>query len=95
MNEISPQIINKIAELAKLSFTDNEKIKIKKQLTEMVSYFEKLDELDTTGIVPMTHPFNVDRPLREDLPGTSLSTDEILGNAPELKMNYFVVPKMI
>jgi aspartyl-tRNA(Asn)/glutamyl-tRNA(Gln) amidotransferase subunit C len=95
MSEISPEMIKKIADLAKLSFADDEKQTITRQLTGIVSYVEKLNEIDTTGVVPLSNPFDIDKPLRADIPASSLSTDDVLENAPQSKMDYFVVPKVI
>jgi len=95
MSQISPEMIKKIANLARLSFDEKEGAKAALQLSDIVSYVEKLNKLDTTGVVPLSNPFDVDKPLRADVPGGSLSTDDVLANAPLSKLDYFVIPKVI
>jgi aspartyl-tRNA(Asn)/glutamyl-tRNA(Gln) amidotransferase subunit C len=95
MSQISPEMIKKIANLARLSFDELEGAKIAGQLSDIVSYVEKLNELDTKNVVPLGNPFDVDKPLRADIPGDSLSTGDVLANAPLSKLDYFVIPKVI
>lgn len=95
MSQISPEMIKKIANLARLSFDENEGAKIAGQLSDIVSYVEKLNRLDTKDVVPLNNPFDVDKPLRADIPADSLSTGDVLANAPLSKLDYFVIPKVI
>ena len=95
MSEISPEMIKKIASLARLSFADEDEKKIGSQLNEIVSYVEKLNELDTKDIIPLGNPFDIGKELRADVPVESLSTSDALMNAPLSKFDHFVVPKVI
>lgn len=95
MSEISQEMVKKIAGLAKISFNDEDLPKISRQLTDIVSYVEKLKELDTSEVVPLSNPFDIDKPNREDIPKDGLTVNELLANAPEAKMDYFVIPKVI
>jgi aspartyl-tRNA(Asn)/glutamyl-tRNA(Gln) amidotransferase subunit C len=95
MSEISQEMIKKIAHLARLSFAEGDLQKISRQLTDIVSYVEKLNEIDTSKVVPLGNPFEVDKSNRPDVPSPSLPVSEVLGNAPQAKMDYFVIPKVI
>jgi aspartyl-tRNA(Asn)/glutamyl-tRNA(Gln) amidotransferase subunit C len=95
MSEISQEMIKKIAHLARLSFAEEDLQKISRQLTDIVSYVEKLNEIDTSKVIPLGNPFEVDKPNRPDIASPSLPVSEVLGNAPQAKMDYFVIPKVI
>lgn len=95
MSEISHDTIEKIAHLARLSFENEDLEKISRQLTEIVSYVEKLNEIDTSNVIPLSNPFEIDKPVREDAPCPSLQVEEVLANAPQSKQDYFVIPKVI
>lgn len=95
MSEISQEMVKKIASLAKISFNDEDLPKISRQLTDIVSYVEKLNEIDTSAVTPLSNPFEIDKPIREDIPKDGLSVNDVLANAPDAKMDYFVIPKVI
>ena len=59
----------------------------------MLDYIDKLNELDTTGVEPMSHVFPVNNVFREDVVTNGDDRDNILANAPEEKDGAFVVPK--
>ena len=88
-------MIEKLAHLARLSFNDAEKEEIKKDLQEMISFVEKLNELDLDGIEPLLHMSNEINVLREDEIKGSISRSEALKNAPEHDDQFFKVPKVI
>lgn len=95
MSEFSQEMIKKVAHLARLSFSDEDLQKFSRQLSDIVSYVEKLNEIDTTNVVPLSNPFDIDKPYRDDIVAPSMSVEDILSNAPESKLNSFVVPKVI
>ncbi len=87
--------IDKIAGLAKLSFTDSEKKKLAKDLDQIIQYFDKLDELNLEQVelpLPEAHAAHT---LREDKVEQGLSQQGALRNAPKTENGYFVVPKVI
>lgn len=94
-NIISDETIEYVGILAKLELDDNEKEQAKKDIGEMLDYIDKLNELDTTGIEPMSHVFPVNNVLREDVVENGDGRDKTLANAPERKEDCFVVPKTI
>ena len=93
--EVNDALVDKLANLARLRFEPEEKSEIKKDLQKMISFVEKLNELDTTGVEPllfMTDEVNV---LREDEVRGSITREEGLLNAPLKDEEFFKVPKVI
>ncbi len=87
--------IIKIANLAKLKFSDEEIEKFTGQFNEILNYIEKLNEINTDEILPLSHPLEITNVTREDKLGTSTETKEALSNAPDKDEQYFKVPKVI
>ena len=92
-NIISDETIEYVGILAKLELSDEEKEQAKKDMGSMLDYIDKLNELDTTGVEPMSHVFPVNNVFREDVVTNGDDRDDILANAPEEKDGAFVVPK--
>jgi aspartyl-tRNA(Asn)/glutamyl-tRNA(Gln) amidotransferase subunit C len=93
--EVNIELVDKIAHLARLYFTDEEKNEIEKDLQRMISFVEKLNEIDTTGIPPLQHMSTSINVLREDEVKGSVTRDEALQNAPATDGIFFKVPKVI
>ena len=91
--------VEHIAQLAKLEFSEAEKEKLTVQLNEILTYVEKLDQLDTSSVKPLSHVVELDPAdagvLREDEIKPSLSQEEALMNAPERTEKFFKVPKVL
>ena len=94
-NIISDETIDYVGILAKLELIDEEKEKAKKDMEEMLDYIDKLNELDTSDVEPMSHVFPVNNVFREDVVTNGDGTKQTLANAPEKKDDSFVVPKTI
>ncbi len=94
-NIISDETIEYVGILAKLDLSDEEKEKAKKDMGSMLDYIDKLNELDTSGVEPMSHVFPVNNVFREDVVINGDDRDNILKNAPEEKDGSFVVPKTV
>jgi aspartyl-tRNA(Asn)/glutamyl-tRNA(Gln) amidotransferase subunit C len=93
--EVNDELVDHLSELARLEFSAAEKEGIKKDLQKMIHFVEKLRELDTSGVIPLSHMTDeVDR-LREDISAISCSREEALFNAPHTDGIFFKVPKMI
>ena len=92
-NVISDETIEYVGVLAKLELNDEEKEAAKKDMAEMLDYIETLNELDTSGVEPMSHVFPVKNVFREDVVTNGDEHEKILKNAPEEKKQAFVVPK--
>lgn len=90
--------VEKIAMLANLELTEEEKEVFTTQLAAIVAYVEKLNELDTSDVPPMAHAGadeRADYALREDIVRESLGQTAALQNAPDPCAGYFRVPKVI
>ena len=92
-NVIDDATIEYVGILAKLELSEDEKEQAKKDMRSMLDYIDKLGELDTTGIEPMSHVFPVENVFREDVVTNGDESEKTLKNAPEEKDNMFVVPK--
>ncbi len=92
-NIISDETIDYVGILAKLELSDEEKEQAKKDMGSMLDYIDKLNELDTTGIEPMSHVFSVQNVFREDIVTNGDDRENILKNAPAQKDDMFMVPK--
>ncbi len=92
-NYISDETIEYVGILAKLELSQEEKEQAKKDMEKMLDYIDTLNELDTSGIEPMSHVFPVKNVFREDVVTNGDDREEILRNAPESKNGAFVVPK--
>jgi aspartyl-tRNA(Asn)/glutamyl-tRNA(Gln) amidotransferase subunit C len=93
--EVNDALVEKLANLAKLQFNDEQKTEIKSDLQKMIAFVEKLNELDTTGVKPLLHLTDEVNVLREDEIKGSISRDEALKNAPLHDEQFFKVPKAI
>jgi aspartyl-tRNA(Asn)/glutamyl-tRNA(Gln) amidotransferase subunit C len=87
--------VEHIAHLARLRLAAEEMAKFGAQLNSILSYVEKLNELDTTGVEPTSHVLALSDVMREDKVRASLSKDEALGNAPDRNDSFYRVPKII
>jgi aspartyl-tRNA(Asn)/glutamyl-tRNA(Gln) amidotransferase subunit C len=94
-NIITDETIEYVGILAKLELSDEEKEQAKKDMANMLDYIDMLNELDTTGVEPMSHVFPVHNVFREDVVTNGDTRDEILANAPQKKDGSFMVPKTV
>lgn len=92
-NIISDETIEYVGILAKLELSAKEREEAKKDMGRMLDYIDKLGELDTEGVEPMSHIFPVQNVFREDVVTNGDTRDEILKNATKEKDGMFVVPK--
>ncbi len=92
-NVISDDTIEYVGILANLMLSDEEKEQAKKDMGSMLDYIDKLGELDTSDVEPMSHIFPVNNVFREDVVTNGDDRDNIIANAPEEKDGSFVVPK--
>ena len=87
--------VEHIAELARLKFKEDELENFTEQLNEILSYVEKLNELDTENVLPLSHPVEGDNVFREDEVKASVDRKDALRNAPDSDDEFFRVPKVI
>jgi len=93
--DVNDLLIDNLAKLSHLSFSEQEKKEIKADLQEMISFIEKLKEVDTEGVEPLLHMSTNINVLRDDVVQGSVSREEAVKNAPETDGTYFKVPKVI
>lgn len=94
-HKIDDETIEYVGILAKLELGEAEKEAAKKDMGRMLDYIDKLNELDTDGVEPMSHVFPVYNVFREDVVKNGDNRDSILKNAPERKDGAFKVPKTV
>jgi len=93
--EVNDALVEKLANLSMLHFDEAEKASIKKDLERMISFVEKLNELDTNGVEPLLHLSENINVLRDDEVKGSISREEGLRNAALHDEQFFKVPKVI
>lgn len=91
-NIINDETIEYVGILAKLELSEEEKEQAKRDMGRMLDYIDKLSELDTSGVEPMSHVFSVQNVFREDVVTNGDMREEILKNAPGEKDGMFMVP---
>ena len=84
-----------IADLARLKFSKEEIENFTKQLNQILEYMDKLNELDTANVEPLSHPVEGTNVFRDDKVEESINREEALKNAPESDEVFFKVPKVI
>lgn len=92
-NIISDETIEYVGILAKLELSDEEKEQAKSDMGRMLDYIDKLGELDTTDVEPMSHIFPVQNVFREDVVTNGDDRERLLSNAPQEKDGMFMVPR--
>ncbi len=96
--KITDQEVRRVAELAALALRDDEVARMAKDLDDILSHMDKLNELDTAGVEPMAQVLFASEEtatLREDIERPCLSNAEALANVPVSGSGYFKVPKVI
>jgi len=87
--------VRKVAKLARLELTDAEVGQFSGQLSAILDYVEKMNELDTDAIEPLAHCLPISNVFREDRAKESLGTEKALANAPQTDGEFFKVPKIL
>lgn len=94
-NIIDDETIEYVSILAKLELSEKEREQAKKDMGRMLDYIDKLGELDTEGVEPMSHVFPVQNVFREDIVTNSDTREQLMTNAPEQKDGMFMVPRIV
>ena len=87
--------ISWVAHLSRIEIDDAMSEKMAAQLTQILGYIEKLNELDTNGVEPLSHPGALKNVFRDDIPTGSIETAQALKNAPDKLNGCFRVPRVI
>jgi len=93
--KIDDNLITYLEDLSRLKLSDEEQTKAKDDLGKILDYIDKLNELDTTGVEAVSHPFTFTNNFRADEVKPSSDRDLILENAPQKKDGCFKVPKTV
>jgi len=94
-NKIDKDQVKQIAKLARLDLNDKEIAAFSAQLSEILEYVEKLNQLDTDNVEPLAHCLPVNNVFGKDEPKKSLDLEQALKNAPQRENEYFKVPKIL
>lgn len=92
---LTKEEVLKVAHLARLEFKEEEIEKFRGDLNNILSFIEKLQEVDTDGVEPMYQVNNLSNVLRKDEIKESLKKEEALKNAPQKDDGMFIVPKVV
>jgi aspartyl-tRNA(Asn)/glutamyl-tRNA(Gln) amidotransferase subunit C len=93
--EINDETVDKLAYLARLEFTAEDKAAIKTDLSRIISWIDKLNELDTSQVEPLIYMSNEINVMRPDVVNNSVSHQDALLNAPKKDSDYYRVPKVL
>ena len=94
-NIIDDETIEYVGILAKLELSGEERERAKKDMGRMLDYIDKLNELDTTGVEPLSHVFKKVNVFREDVVTNGDDHENMLKNAPEARNGSYQVPKTV
>ncbi len=93
--EVTPQLVDQLAHLSRLYFSDAEKASVQQDLQKMVAFVEQLNKVETTGVEPLLHMGGAVNVFREDEVKQTITREEALSNAPDAIDPYFSVPTVI
>ncbi len=92
---ITKQEVEHVAKLARLELSEQDKEKLTDQLSNILTYVEKMSELDTKGVEPTSHVLDINNVMRDDVLVKSLSQEKAIGNAPDKALGHYKVPRII
>lgn len=93
--KITKQEVQHVAKLGRLELSEQEQEKLADQMSGILTYVEKLNELDTKGVEPTAHVMDINNVMRDDVIVESLSQERALANAPEKAAGHYKVPRII
>ena len=93
--DINRELLDKIAHLARLEVQEKDAEKMMQELTDIITWMDKLNEVDTEGVEPLTTMSHEINAMRDDQVGQQLSVAEALKNAPQKDSDFFHVPKVL
>lgn len=93
--QITKDTVRKIAHLARLEFKEEDEAKMQQDLNNILTWMEKLQQIDTENIEPLTHMSSEINVMRDDVAGEPLSHERGLLNAPKKDSDYFRVPNVM
>jgi aspartyl-tRNA(Asn)/glutamyl-tRNA(Gln) amidotransferase subunit C len=87
--------VARIAALARIRVTEDEQARLAQELTQILTWIEQLNEVDTRAVEPMTSVAQMKLPLRDDVVTEGGARDQLLANAPQQARGFFAVPKVV
>ncbi len=93
--KITRQEVEHVAKLARLELSEHEQDMFTDQLSNILTYVEQLNELDTKGVEPTSHVLDIRNVMRDDVAEESLPQERALANAPEKAAGHYRVPLII
>jgi aspartyl-tRNA(Asn)/glutamyl-tRNA(Gln) amidotransferase subunit C len=93
--QVDEATVQRIARLARMKITADEAKALEKELSGILNWVEQLDEVDTTGVEPMTRVVPIALPMRSDEVTDGEIADQVTRNAPQTEDHFFVVPKVV
>lgn len=93
--KITKEEVLHVASLARLKFSDEDAKKLESDMAGIIDFADKLNELDTTDVVPTAHAIPMQNAFRPDEAKPSFDRREILKNAPDFDEEGFIVPKVV
>ena len=87
--------VARIARLARIRVTDDEKINLAAELSQVMDWIDELQSVDTEGVEPLTSVVGARLKTRADVVTLNVTRDEVLANAPEAVAGFFTVPKVV
>ena len=93
--DVDIKTLNRVADVSRLSLTEQECEEFLPQLKDVLSSFREIQEIDTEGIQPSVHPIVIKNFTREDIPGKPISVDDALSLTKHKKDNYFKCPRIL
>ncbi len=94
-NKIDIKMVDEIAHLARLEFSEEAKPEILNDMNRMLTFIDKLNELDTSQVEPLIYVTQEKNILRADIPETTITQKEAIKNAAKKDSDYFKAPKVI
>lgn len=88
---LTPEEVRHIALLARIGLSEEDVVKFQGQLSGILDHFQALQQLDTEGVPPTSHPLALESVMRADDEGSSLTQEEVLANAPMVEEDSFRV----
>ena len=92
---LSRDEVRHVAQLARLDFSDEGEARMAEEMSRILDYVDKLNELDTSGVQPMSHVLDVTNVYRDDEVKSRINQGQALEEAPDAEGGYFQVPKVI
>ena len=92
---LSKKEVEHTAWLAHIELSEKEKTLFTEQFNEILDYFKKIDDVDTTGIEPTYHVLDLQNVSRKDKTKPSLTTEEAIKNAPKKEKKFLKAPRII